>query len=93
MDLIGFRISCYLKIFFCLWKCDFYKFGWVQLLSNRFNEESQIVGKRVRALMPDFYIRFCYIRNYDLYKTKLLVESIRPDEELALKASAAIRPL
>jgi hypothetical protein len=47
---------------------DFSKYGWVQLLSERFEEIPQVVGRRVRRLMPDFYIKHCYSRHYNFYK-------------------------
>jgi len=47
---------------------DFSKYGWVQLLSNRFEEIPQVIGRRVRRLMPDFYVKHCYSRHYNFYK-------------------------
>lgn len=66
---------------------DYSKYGWVQILSDRLGEQPQIVGRRVRELLPDFYVNNCYSRTYNRY-TRWNKEKIRPDEELALKASA-----
>lgn len=47
---------------------DFSKYGWVQSLSDRLEEAPQVVGRRVRRLMPDFYVKHCYSRHYNFYK-------------------------
>jgi hypothetical protein len=65
---------------------DFSKYGWVQILAERCNEHPQVVGKRVRSLMPDFYIEHCFSRRYNHYIKNM--ESIRLDEEAVLKTVA-----
>ena len=65
---------------------DFSKYGWVQLLAERCNEHPQVVGRRVRSLMPDFYLEHCFSRRYNHYINNM--ESIRPDEEAVLKTVA-----
>ena len=34
-----------------------------------FNEAPQVTGKRIRRIMPEFYYKNCFIRNYTKYKT------------------------
>jgi 5-methylcytosine-specific restriction endonuclease McrA len=41
---------------------DFSRFGWVQKLSIALNDGPQVVGKRIRRLMPDFYAKECFVR-------------------------------
>ena len=65
---------------------DFSKYGWVQLLAERCNEHPQVIGRRVRSLMPDFYLEHCFSRRYNHYIKNM--ESIRPDEETVLKTVA-----
>jgi len=48
---------------------DYSKQGWVQKLSEIFNEAPQVTGKRIRRIMPEFYYKNCFIRNYTKYKT------------------------
>jgi hypothetical protein len=48
---------------------DYSKQGWVQKLSEIFNEAPQVTGKRIRRIMPEFYYENCFIRNYTKYKT------------------------
>lgn len=47
---------------------DFSKFGWVEKLSERFGEVSQVTGRRLRRLMPEFYDEHCFRRGYSKYK-------------------------
>lgn len=43
---------------------DFSKFGWVQQLSVLLNDPwPQSVGRRVRKLMPEFYVNNCFFRS------------------------------
>lgn len=53
---------------------DFSKFGWVQRLADLNNEKPQVTGKRVRRLMPDFYVEHCYVRGYGKYKNARVAE-------------------
>ena len=46
---------------------DFSKYGWVQILSDRLNEKPQVVGRRIRSLLPNFYVKHCYSRRYNHY--------------------------
>ena len=43
---------------------NFSEYGWVQILADRLNESPQVVGRRVRTLLPDFYARNCFSRSY-----------------------------
>lgn len=43
---------------------DFSKYGWVQLLAEKVDEQPQIVGRRVRKLLPDFFVINCFSRAY-----------------------------
>ncbi len=43
---------------------DFSKYGWVQLLADRIDEQPQVVGRRVRKLLPDFFVEHCFSREY-----------------------------
>ena len=65
---------------------DFSKYGWVQLLAEHCNEHPQVVGRRIRSLMPDFYLEHCFSRRYNHYIKNM--ESTRPDEETVLKTVA-----
>jgi len=47
---------------------DFSKSGWVQKLSNVFEEAPQVTGRRLRRLMPEFYDKHCFRRTYNKYK-------------------------
>ncbi len=44
---------------------DYSKFGWVQRLSEKLNESNcpQIIGRRVRSLLPEFYLNSCFVRS------------------------------
>lgn len=71
---------------------NFSKYGWVQALSDRLNEKPQVVGRRVRSLLPDFYLKHCYNRTYNHY-VNWNMEWIRPDEEAVLKTAAGLEPV
>jgi len=49
---------------------DFLKFGWLQKVSGILSETPQVVGRRIRRLMPDFYSQHCFYKN-KLYITNL----------------------
>jgi hypothetical protein len=49
---------------------DYSKYGWVQTLAEKLGEIPQVVSKRIRRLLPDFYDKHCYTRKYDLYRKK-----------------------
>lgn len=66
---------------------DFSKYGWVQLLAERVDEQPQIVGRRVRKLLPNFFVEHCFSRSYNKCR-KNKMEWIRPDEEAVLKTAA-----
>ena len=43
---------------------DFSKYGWVQRLSEKLNDKwPQAVARRVRKLMPEFYVNSCHFRS------------------------------
>jgi len=66
---------------------NFSKYGWVQLLAEHIDDQPQIVGRRVRRLLPDFFVSHCFSREYTKCRRNRL-EWNRPDEELVLKTSA-----
>jgi hypothetical protein len=33
-------------------------------------EQPQVVGRRVRKLLPDFFVEHCFARKYNLYRNK-----------------------
>lgn len=41
---------------------DFSRFGWVQRVADMLHEQPQLVGRRVRRLLPEFYDRECFKR-------------------------------
>ncbi len=42
---------------------DYSKFGWVQRLSEKLNDPCvQVIGRKVRKLMPQFYVNHCFRR-------------------------------
>jgi hypothetical protein len=41
---------------------DYSKFGWVQKLADALHETPQVSGRRVRNLMPQFYVDHCFYR-------------------------------
>ena len=43
---------------------DFSKYGWVQILAEKIDEQPQVVGRRVRKLLPDFFVEHCFSRAY-----------------------------
>jgi hypothetical protein len=43
---------------------DFSKYGWVQLLADKVDEQPQVVGRRVRKLLPGFFVEHCFSREY-----------------------------
>jgi len=44
---------------------DYSRFGWVQKLSDKLNDSvPQAVGKRVKRLMPEFYVKHCFLRSH-----------------------------
>lgn len=43
---------------------DFSKYGWVQILSEKVDEQPQVVGRRVRKLLPGFFVENCFSRAY-----------------------------
>lgn len=43
---------------------DFSKYGWVQLLADKVDEQPQVIGRRVRNLLPDFFVEHCFSRAY-----------------------------
>ena len=47
---------------------DFSKYGWVQILADKLGEIPQVVSKRTRRLLPDFYVEHCFTRHYNHYK-------------------------
>lgn len=47
---------------------DFSKYGWVQILADKLGEIPQVVSKRTRRLLPDFYVEHCFTRSYNHYK-------------------------
>jgi hypothetical protein len=49
---------------------DFSKYGWVQILAYKMDEQPQVVGRRVRKLLPDFFVEHCFTRKYNLYRNK-----------------------
>jgi hypothetical protein len=49
---------------------DFSKYGWVQLLADSLDEIPQVVSKRIKRLLPDFYAKHCYTRKYNFYRKK-----------------------
>jgi len=66
---------------------DFSKYGWVQLLAEKIDEQPQIVGRRVRKLLPNFFVEHCFSREYTKCRRNKL-ERIRPDEDTDLKSAA-----
>jgi hypothetical protein len=42
---------------------DFTKFGWLQKVSLILGEQPQVVGRRMRRLMPEFYSQHCHYVN------------------------------
>lgn len=66
---------------------DFSKYGWVQVLADKIDEQPQVVGRRVRKLLPNFFVEHCFSREYSKCR-KNLMERNRLDEELDLKSSA-----
>jgi len=66
---------------------DFSKYGWVQLLAEKIDEQPQIVGRRVRKLLPSFFVEHCFSREYTKCRRNKL-ERIRPDEDTDLKSAA-----
>ena len=48
---------------------DFTKFGWVQKLCAYFGESPQVTGRRLRRLMPAFYLDHCHKRTRKYRKT------------------------
>lgn len=65
---------------------DFSKYGWVQLLAEKIDEQPQIVGRRVRKLLPNFFVEHCFSREYT--KCRRNMERNRPDEDTDLKSAA-----
>lgn len=65
---------------------DFSKYGWVQILAEKVDEQPQIVGRRVRKLLPNFFVEHCFSREYT--KCRRNMERIRPDEDAVLKTVA-----
>ena len=53
---------------------DFSKFGWVQLLAEKTNDAPQNVGRRVRNLLPTFYVENCFKRNFFINKQNNKIE-------------------
>jgi hypothetical protein len=47
---------------------DFSKYGWVQILADKMGEIPQVVSRRTRRLLPDFYVEHCFTRRYNHYK-------------------------
>ncbi len=47
---------------------DYSKFGWVNKISEKFDESPQVTGRRIRRLMPEFYDEHCFRRGYSKYK-------------------------
>jgi hypothetical protein len=45
-------------------KVNFSEYGWVQILADHLNESPQVIGRRVRTLLPDFYAKNCFSRSY-----------------------------
>lgn len=41
---------------------SFQEYGWVQRLADELGESPQVVGRRVRRIMPDFYKEHCFAR-------------------------------
>ena len=41
---------------------DFGSYGWVQKLADKTGEHPQVVGRRVKKLMPEFYEEHCFTR-------------------------------
>ena len=66
---------------------DFSKYGWVQLLAEKIDEQPQIAGRRVRKLLPNFFVEHCFSREYTKCRRNKL-ERIRPDEDAVLKTVA-----
>lgn len=46
---------------------DYSKFGWVTKLARKRSEKAQVVGRRVRTLMPEFYYEHCFCRGKAKY--------------------------
>jgi len=53
---------------------DFSKYGWVQMLAEKTNDAPQNVGRRVRQLLPTFYVENCFKRNQYLYEKRSKLE-------------------
>lgn len=53
---------------------DFTKYGWIENVAKLTNEIPQVISRRVRRLMPDFYKEFCYSRKR-YYKIKNAAEA------------------
>ena len=51
---------------------DFSQFGWVQQLADLLDEIPQVVGRRVRKVLPDFYDEKCFRRGWRDPKYKKL---------------------
>lgn len=48
---------------------DFSKFGWVQKVADFRDESPQVIGRRIRRLMPEFYYEKCFSRgNHKRYQ-------------------------
>ncbi len=43
---------------------DFSRFGWVQRVADMLHEQPQLVGRRIRRFLPDFYDSECFKRGY-----------------------------
>lgn len=41
---------------------DYSRYGWVQILANKLNDSPQVVGKRLRRLLPEFFSKHCFDR-------------------------------
>lgn len=47
---------------YLLKEIDYSKFGWVQRLSEKLNDIPQLIGRRMRRLLPEFYTDNCFRR-------------------------------
>lgn len=55
---------------------DFGKYGWVQILAEKLEERPQVVGRRIRSLLPDFYVEHCFSRRYNHYVDRIRSKKI-----------------
>lgn len=50
---------------------DYGRRGWVTALSHKLNDKQHVVQKRVKRLMPEFYVNHCYNRAKRIMSVKL----------------------